>query len=56
VELWIGVCALLLPFLLRGVEGLYVSLSQSWASSPTSQWPLLWSCPLRWVWARRSRR
>ncbi len=31
VELWIGICALLLPFLLRGMEGLYILLSQSWA-------------------------
>lgn len=28
VELWIGVCALLMPFLLRGVEGFYVAISQ----------------------------
>jgi len=32
VELWIGVCAVLLPFLLRGIEGLYVLLPQSWAA------------------------
>ena len=31
VELWIGVCAVLLPFLLQGVDGLYMALSQAWA-------------------------
>lgn len=32
VELWIGVCALLLPFLMRGVESLYIPLAQSRAA------------------------
>jgi spermidine synthase len=32
VELWIGVCALLLPVFLRGIEDLYVLLSRSWAA------------------------
>lgn len=33
VELWIGVCAVLLPFLLQGIDELYVSLSRSWAGT-----------------------
>lgn len=32
VELWIGVCALLLPVFLRGVDDLYVLLSRTWAA------------------------
>ncbi|MDH5535899.1 MAG: hypothetical protein OEZ08_10075 [Betaproteobacteria bacterium] len=31
-ELWIGICAILMPFLLQAVEDLYVLLSRSWPS------------------------
>ena len=40
VELWIGVCALLLPFLLLGVEQLYVPLSQYWNAESQNATPL----------------
>ena len=33
VELWIGVWAVLLPLLLHGIDGLYVSLLQTWVGS-----------------------
>ena len=40
VELCIGVCALLLPLLLRGVETLYVPLSQYWSAESQYATPL----------------
>ena len=36
VELWIGACAVLTPFLLHAVEGLYVALAQSWTGNNAS--------------------